>query len=67
MLDELEVEVQELLKQPQQSQEQQTLDEGVEDEVKLLQVVQMDDLVSLSYRMQQTEVTEFLHLLQVEQ
>jgi len=46
VLDELEVEVQELLKQPQQSQEQQTLDEGVEDEVKLLQVEQMDDLVS---------------------
>ena len=55
-----------LLKQSQQSQEQQTLDDEVVDEAQHNQVEQADDLVSLSPLTQQMVLIEFLLLLQVE-
>lgn len=55
-----------LLKQSQQSQEQQTLDDEVVDEAQHNQMEQADDLVSLSSLTQQMVLIEFLLLLQVE-
>ena len=55
-----------LLKQSQQSQEQQTLDDEVVDEAQHNQMEQADELVSLSSLTQQMVLIEFLLLLQVE-